>query len=230
MSDVGVVMRTLNSARYVAESVESVLSQSAPPGEVVVVDGGSTDQTLEILASFSDLVRVVPQRRRGLAGAAQDGVDAITLPIIAFQDSDDLWPHERLHGMRVALEQHPEWDGVMGRVEHFVSPELAPQDACRFEVPLGLQPGAGLPSLVVRRSAFGRAGEFLDGLSAGEYLEWFDRAVRAGVHIEPVETLCLRRRVHLDNFTRRPESRRDYLRAVREVMARNRGSSGPPPS
>ncbi len=226
MSDVGVVVRTMNSARYLAASIESVLSQSVPPGEVVVIDGGSTDGTLGILASFGDRVRVVGQRRSGLAGAAQDGVDAITLPIVAFQDSDDLWPHERLHDMLTALERHPEWDGVMGQVEHFVSPDLAPDDAARFDVPQGPQPGVGLPSMVVRRSALGRVGEFLDGLSAGEYLEWSDRAIRAGVRIEPVATLCVRRRVHLHNFTRRPESKRDYLRAVREVMARRRGSSG----
>lgn len=230
MSDVGAVVRTMNSARYVAASIESVLSQSAPPGEVIVIDGGSTDGTLGILASFGDRVRVVRQRRGGLAGAAQDGVDAVSLSIVAFQDSDDLWPHDRLRDMVAALEQHPEWDGVMGQVEHFVSPELASEDASRFEVPEGPQPGAGLPSLVVRRSAFERAGELLDGLSAGEYIEWSDRAIRAGVRIEPVATLCLRRRVHLDNFTRRPESKRDYLRAVREVMARRRGSDGGPRS
>jgi len=228
MSDVGVVVRTLNSSRYVAASIESVLSQSAPPGEVVVIDGGSTDGTLGVLASFGDQVRVVRQRRSGLAGAAQDGVDAVTLPIVAFQDSDDLWPRERLRDMLCALEQHPEWDGVMGRVEHFISPDLAPDDASRFQVPQGPQPGVGLPSMVVRRSAFRRAGEFLDGLSAGEYLEWSDRASRAGVHIEPVSTLCVRRRVHLHNFTRRPQSKRDYLRAAREGMARRRGSSGQP--
>lgn len=226
MSDAGVVMRTLNSARYLAASVESVLSQSVPPGDVVVIDGGSTDGTLDILASFGDRVRVIRQRRRGLAGAAQDGVDAITLPIVAFQDSDDLWPCERLHDMLAALEQHQEWDGVMGQVEHFVSPDLAPEDASRFDVPAGPQPGVGLPSMIVRRSAFHRAGELLDGLSAGEYIEWSDRAVRAGVRIEPVATLCVLRRVHLHNFTRRPESKQDYLRAVREVMARRRGPNG----
>ena len=120
MSDVGAVVRTMNSARYVAASIESVLSQSAPPGEVVVIDGGSTDGTLGILASFGDRVRVVGQRRGGLAGAAQDGVDAVSRAIVAFQDSDDLWPRDRLRDMVAALDEHPEWDGVMGQVEHFV--------------------------------------------------------------------------------------------------------------
>jgi glycosyltransferase involved in cell wall biosynthesis len=228
MTHVGVVIRTLNSARYVAASIDSVLSQSAPPDDIVVVDGGSTDDTLGILASFGDRVRVLPQRRRGLAGAAQDGVDAVSLPIVAFQDSDDLWPCDRLRDMLAALTAHPDWDGVMGQVQHFVSPELGPEDASRVAVPEGLQPGAGLPSLVVSRSAFDRAGALLDGLSAGEYIEWSDRATRAGVRIAPVATLCLLRRVHLHNFTRQPGSKQDYLRAVRAVMARRRGASASP--
>lgn len=223
MSDVGVVIRTFDASRYLAASIESVIAQTRPVAEIVAVDGGSTDGTLEILASFGDRVRVVEQRRRGLAGAAQDGVDAITVPTVAFQDADDLWPASRLAEMSAALREHPEWDGVMGRVEHFVSPELTKDEAARFEIPVGPQPGAGLPSLLVRRTAFDRAGEFLEGLSAGEYLEWYDRANRAGVRIEGVETLALRRRVHLHNFTRSADSKLDYLRAVRAVMARRRG-------
>jgi glycosyltransferase involved in cell wall biosynthesis len=226
VNDVGVVIRTRNAARYLADSVRSVLEQTLAPREIVVVDRESNDGTLEILAGFGDAVRVLPQRRGGLAGAAQDGVDALTTSIVAFQDADDLWPASRLAEMVDRLHADPAPDGVMGRVEHFVSSELSEEEARNFEIPDGPQPGAGLPSLVVRRSAFERAGEFMDGLSAGEYLEWFDRATRAGVRIEAVDTLALRRRVHLHNFTRGPESKRDYLRAGRAVMARRRG--GPP--
>lgn len=228
MSEVGVVIRTRDAARYLADSIRSVLEQTLAPREIVAVDGGSTDGTLEVLASFGDAVRTIPQRRRGLAGAAQDGVDALRASIVAFQDADDLWPSSRLESMVGRLVEDSTLDGVMGRVEHFVSPELSEEDARRFEVPEGPQPGAGLPSLLIRRTAFDRAGELLDGLSAGEYLEWLDRATRAGVRIEPVETIALRRRVHLHNFTRSPESKRDYLRAVRAVMARRRADARPP--
>lgn len=229
MSHVGVVIRTRNAARYLTDSIQSVLDQSLAPREIVVVDGGSNDGTLEILAGFGDAVRTIGQRRRGLAGAAQDGVDALNTPIVAFQDADDLWPPSRLEAMADRLVADSALDGVMGRVEHFVSPELSSEEARNFEIPEGPQPGAGLPSLVVRRTAFDRAGEFLDGLSAGEYLEWFDRAVRSGVRIEAVETIALHRRVHLHNFTRSPESKRDYVRAVRAVMARRRADAAPPP-
>ena len=222
MMPVGVVIRTRNSARYVSESVQSVLDQSLPPTEVVVVDYASTDGTLALLETFKPEIRVIPQQRKGLAGAAQDGVDALSTPLLAFQDSDDIWPLERTAQMVQALEENPEFDGVMGRVAHFISPELSPEEAALFDVPEGPQPGAGLPSLLVRRDVFKKAGELLDGLSAGEYFEWLDRIVAAGLRIEPIDALALHRRVHLNNFTRSASSKQDYLRAVRTVMARRR--------
>lgn len=51
---------------------------------------------------------------------------------------------------------------------------------------------------------FEKAGPFLDGLSAGEYIKWHNRAVVADVQIQAIDTLVLRRRVHLNNLSRDP--------------------------
>ncbi|MEI7866031.1 MAG: glycosyltransferase family A protein, partial [Chthoniobacterales bacterium] len=136
MNEVGVVIRVRNGAAYLEESIASVLAQSWPPAEVIVVEGGSTDGSIELLEQFGGRVRIVPQRRRGLAGAAQDGVDAAACPVIAFQDADDVWPRNRLAQMVGHLEAHPEWDGVMGRVEHFLSPDLTEEERRAFAVPV----------------------------------------------------------------------------------------------
>lgn len=227
MSGVGVVIRVRNAAPYVFEAVASVLGQTCPPAEVVIVDGDSTDGSIEALAPLADRIRVVPQRRDGLGGAAQDGIDATDKPIIAFQDADDIWPPGRLEAMVSALASNPDWAGVMGRVEHFVSPDIPPEEAKGFVIPQGPQPGAGLPSLVLRREALDRAGGFREGLWAGEYIEWYDRATAAGLVIAPVDILCLRRRVHLSNFTRSEASRRGYLQALQVVMTRRRAGQSP---
>jgi glycosyltransferase involved in cell wall biosynthesis len=223
VSGVGVVIRVRNAVPYVTEAVASVLDQTLPPAEVIIVDGDSTDGSIESLAPYASRIRVIPQRRQGLGGAAQDGIDALGSPIIAFQDADDIWPGERLQAMVQALDSHAEWGGVMGRVEHFISPEIPAEQAASFTIPAGPQPGVGLPSLVLRRAALDRAGGFREGLWAGEYMEWQDRATRAGVPIGHVDTLCLRRRVHLSNFTRSETSRRGYLQALQCVVARRRG-------
>ena len=228
MSGVGVVIRVRNAEPYVAEAVASVLNQAPSPIDVVIVDGGSSDRSMEVLATFGTRLRIIAQRREGLGGAAQDGIDATGQPIIAFQDADDIWPEGRLRAMLEALDHHPEWGGVMGRVEHFISPELPPHATQGFVLPVGSQPGAGLPSLVLRREALERAGGFGEGLWAGEYLEWHDRAVSAGVRIGVIDTVCLRRRVHLTNFTRSEASRHGYLKALQAVIARRRGSQPAP--
>lgn len=220
---IGVVIRAHDVVAYLAAAIESVLDQSPPPTEVVVVDDGSTDGSGGVADSFSPRVRVVHQSRRGPGGAVNGGLVHLSSELIAFQDGDDLWTEGRLESMSAALLAEPRWDGVMGRVQHFASEDLTPEEAARFAIPEEPQPGAALPSLLLRRSAFDRVGHFDESLRAGEYLEWHDRAIRAGVRIEPIEAVCLRRRVHRTNTTRSAEARRDYLRVARLAIARHRG-------
>lgn len=223
---IGVVVRAHNVSPYLAASIESVLSQDPPPREVVVVDDGSTDGTGSVAASFSPRVKVVHQERRGPGGALNGGVVHLSSDLLAFQDGDDLWTPGRLAAMVEALEAEPARDGVMGRVLHFASEDLAGAEAARFEIPVEPQPGAALPSLLLRRAAFDRVGRFDESLKAGEYLEWHDRAVRQGIRIEPIECVCLRRRVHRSNTTRGHDARRDYLKVARLAIARHRSGQG----
>lgn len=221
-SSIGVVIRVLNAAPYLQQSIDSVLGQSLKPSDIIIVDGGSTDGSIEIAENNFPSVKLIKQITPGIGGAAQDGINALGNDIIAFQDADDIWPENRLQQMINALDANPAWDGVMGKVEHFVSTEIQLDIAEKLEVPVGPQPGAGLPSLVIKKSALMLAGPFLEGIWAGEYLEWYDRANHAGVKIEPIDITCLLRRVHLTNTTRNPIARRDYLKALQAVMQRKR--------
>jgi glycosyltransferase involved in cell wall biosynthesis len=226
---IGVVIRTRNSARYLPRALESVVTQDLAPDDVVVVDGGSTDGTLDIVASFAPLVRTIPQVRPGLGGAAEDGVQALQTDLVAFQDSDDLWTDGRLRLLVEELLAHPSWGAVMGRVEHFISPDL-PEDVQRtLSAPEGPQVGVGLPSLLAHRSVFAVAGPFMEEVMAGEYLEWMDRATRAGVVIGHVDIVCLQRRVHAGNTTRSDRTGRDYLKALHATIMRRKADDEPPP-
>ena len=219
---IGVVIRAHNVASYLATAIESVLMQAPAPTEVVVVDDGSTDGTAAVADSFSPRVRVVHQSRRGPGGALNGGLVHLSSELLAFQDGDDLWTEGRLESMSAALLAEPRWDGVMGRVQHFASEDLTPEESARFAIPAEPQPGAAVPSLLLRRSSFDRVGLFDESLKAGEYLEWHDRARRAGLHFEPIECVCLRRRVHRSNTTRGGDARRDSLRVARLAIARRR--------
>ena len=88
---VSVLMPTWNAGQYVAEAVESILLQSLADFELLVVDGGSTDRTLEIVSRYRDeRVRVLSAPSAGLAPALNFGMAQARAPWIARQDADDV--------------------------------------------------------------------------------------------------------------------------------------------
>ncbi len=94
---VGVVIPTYNRAHPVSGAIESVLAQTVPAAEVVVVDDGSTDGTEGMVrARFGDAVRVHRQPNRGVAAARNAGIALVRQPLVAFLDSDDVWAADKL--------------------------------------------------------------------------------------------------------------------------------------
>jgi glycosyltransferase involved in cell wall biosynthesis len=92
--DVSVVIPAYNAARYLAATLQSVAEQTAPPGEVIVVDDGSTDATVEIARSFG--AHVLSVTNAGPSAARNAGTQAASGAYIAFLDADDVWLPEKL--------------------------------------------------------------------------------------------------------------------------------------
>jgi glycosyltransferase involved in cell wall biosynthesis len=84
-------MPVYNQRRFVAEALDSVLAQTRPPREVVVIDDGSTDGTSEILQGYGGRIRCVRQPNRGVAAARNRGAELVTSELLAFIDADDVW-------------------------------------------------------------------------------------------------------------------------------------------
>lgn len=94
---ISVIMPVYNVEKYVAESIQSVLDQSYKNFELIIVDDGGQDQSLEICRSFNDnRITIISQENRGLAGARNTGIAASTGEYIALLDSDDLWHKDKL--------------------------------------------------------------------------------------------------------------------------------------
>lgn len=94
---VSVIMPMFNVQAYVAQAIESVLAQSFTDFELICVDDGCKDNTLQIVNSFTDnRVRIVKQANRGLAGARNTGIALAKGQFIALLDSDDFWHPDKL--------------------------------------------------------------------------------------------------------------------------------------
>jgi glycosyltransferase involved in cell wall biosynthesis len=104
---ISVVIPTYNRSALAVEAVQSVLHQSRPPDEVIVVDDGSTDDTAEALSSFHDRIRYLLQEHAGVSSSRNAGIRLATGDWLAFLDSDDLWRPDKLERQCAELGRTP---------------------------------------------------------------------------------------------------------------------------
>lgn len=107
---VSVIIPSFNHAKYIRECVESVLSQSYPNIEIVVVDDGSTDESVEILKGYGNRIRLIRQSRSRQARARNIGMKESSGEWIAFLDSDDRYLPGRIESAVKAVLIDPEID------------------------------------------------------------------------------------------------------------------------
>jgi hypothetical protein len=105
-----VVIPAYQAAPVVADAVESALSQTRPPIEVIVVNDGSTDDVHAALARFGDRIRVIDQANGGEASAKNAGIRAATGDFVAILDADDVFMPGRLERLGALASQRPDLD------------------------------------------------------------------------------------------------------------------------
>lgn len=99
---VTVVTVSYNSRATIADTIRSVLAQDLPDVEHVVIDGGSTDGTPDIVRSLAPRARLVSEPDRGIYHAMNKGLGTATAPIVGFLNSDDLFAHDHVLSRIVA--------------------------------------------------------------------------------------------------------------------------------
>jgi glycosyltransferase involved in cell wall biosynthesis len=213
---ISVVIPAYNMARYISASLESVLTQTLVPDEVIVVDDGSSDLTVKVVNEFAPPVRLLHQDHLGYALAMNRGIQASTGSLLAFQDADDLWEPEKLELQCGAIDASPDVDAVFGHMECFLSPDVAPEAARRYRVPPAMA-AYQLTTMLIRRRAFERVGALDPGAATAVVIEWISRARAADVRMLMLDALLVRRRIHDSNTGIRKAAQRntDLIAALR---------------
>ena len=108
MVEVSVVIPVYNAEKYVAETIQSVLDQTYQDFEILIIDDGSPDQSVEVCRQFTDpRIKIIHQLNRGLAGARNTGIHHAQGRYLAFLDADDLWKPEKLEKHVEHLDHSP---------------------------------------------------------------------------------------------------------------------------
>ena len=223
---VSVVIPMRNAERTIADALESVLAQTLSPGQVIVVDDGSTDRSVEAAQAAAPHALVLRQAPSGAPAARNLGIAHATGELVAFLDADDRMTLDRLALQVALLDLHAAAGLAFGLQQVFADgerPWVEPAPARDGAVREGMSNG----SMLCRRAVFDAVGPFDAALAGGELLEWFARAQDLGITAVSVPRVVFYRRVHDANATKdRAAAATAYAQAIKQVLDRRRSRDG----
>lgn len=232
---VSVVIPTYNAAAYLSEAIESVLAQTYPAAEVIVIDDGSEDEAPKLAAAYAGRITYVRQERGGPSSARNAGILAARGEWVAFLDADDIWmpnflkellragtacaadlvfcDHQHLlHGLSggPTLQERL---GIKSRLRI-----LAPHRILLnpFELLLDVGSYFATSAVLVRRGALLEVGLFDESLTSCEDLDLWLR-LAATYRFCPVREVLMHRRIHGQNMS---SDRRRMITTWAEVLDR----------
>lgn len=197
-----VVIPLYNKAEYIRRTLKSVLAQSYRNFEVIVVDDGSTDNSLKVVRQItSDKVRVIEQKNQGTAVARNTGIAHSEGEYIAFLDADDEWKNDYLETIDVLTERYPQSDIfvtayriIMGKDNYNYSSRLTPGEGClasywmTFQYPYDF---VWTSATVIRKSVILMAGGFKPGERIGQDLDLWARVARINPKVAYSSSVCV---------------------------------------
>jgi len=211
-------MPVFNGARWLPESLGSIVRQGLPGLEVIVVDDGSTEEIESVVRAHCPAAGYFRQANRGPAAARNAGVSRARGACVAFLDQDDTWPDGSLAARLRALADDPAALFVLGRTR-FVAAPGAPEPWVATNL------GAGL----YRRELFERVGLLNERCGLTEDVEWFLRMREAGVPYVTLAEVTLHYRRGTGGITHgRSWGETEVLATLRASLARRRASGAAP--
>ena len=197
---VSVITATLNASKYLREALNSILNQTYQHIEVLIIDGGSTDDTKEI-ANLFPKVSFVTQNGKGLFDAWNQGIRMCTGEFIAILDSDDIWNPTTLSDHVNALLCDSSKLGSVGQVKFFLEKKQTPPPEFKLSLieksHLAYMPGC----FMGRKEIFNRIGYYETEWEIASDIIWFGQVKDLKDEIYILDRVVLNKRVHKNNIS-----------------------------
>lgn len=220
---ISVIIPTYNSERYLSSAIESVLNQTYLNYELLVVDDGSTDSSTQIAQSFANHIHYLYKPWSGIYLTRDYGVKASASEWIAFLDADDLWLENKLSLQMQAVIDNPQIDMFFTHVEEFYE-DNAPSDIRRLHTAVA---GVIPSTLLIRRSAWNSIVMNTTNQQTGEFVEWYAKALEAGLSTLILPQTLAKRRVHANNISvqQRNQKNQQLLHTLKASLDRRRAKA-----
>ncbi|MGB5864867.1 MAG: glycosyltransferase family 2 protein [Sulfitobacter sp.] len=199
MTDFSIIIPCYNAALTLQATLHSIQAQTCENWEVICVEDGSTDATLEVLHTARSLdprIRVICNEGKGPSCARNLGALSFAQgDVVAFCDADDIWGREKLSQLTACFAR-PGTDAAFGQIAFFKDDpsqvsaiSTVPGTPLSISMLLGENPVCTMSNIAVRRETFLRTGGFDEGMVHNEDLEWLIRLVGTGAHVVGIDAL-----------------------------------------
>ena len=222
---ISVVVPSFNQGQFIGATIDSILAQGIDGIEILVMDGGSKDETVEVLQRYGDTIQWVSEKDRGQSHAINKGFTRASSDILGYINSDDTYQPGALAAVLEAFRQHPETDFIYGD-SNFIDIAGSILASCRtinfdynilrYDYNFICQPAS-----FWRHSVIERIGPIAEDLYYLMDYEFYLRAAKAGMRFYHLRQNLANLRLHKDcktvsgNF----EARRKYLAQRSAILA-----------
>jgi glycosyltransferase involved in cell wall biosynthesis len=218
---VSCVVPVHDGERHLGETLQSILAQTHPPLEIIVVDDGSLDGSAALARSFGPPVSVIAQEQSGPPSARNRGIRAARGDFLALCDADDLFAPDKLARQVACFAARPALDICLSTAENFWEPGLEAERA-RYEAVGRTRATHHLGTMLARRSVFDRIGLLDETGPAIDHIEWFARVADAGLGVEILPEVLMHRRMHAASMSHTAASAEPYLDFLRARISARR--------
>jgi glycosyltransferase involved in cell wall biosynthesis len=219
---ISAIITVFNGEKYIAETIKSVLDQSVTISEIIIVDDGSTDNTLFEINAFSlPQIKVISQPNLGQSKSLNIGIKAASSDLLTFIDADDIWLPNKTKLQLAVFDKNPQMELCFGNIEEFISPEITKDDKRKLFVKGVIKKAKMKQVLMVPRDFFFRHG-FFPEVPTMDFIAWYSLVKKNILYESFVDEILAKRRLHLSNISRRDNKNLEIVQTFKAILDQRR--------
>lgn len=224
---VSVIIPAYNAEKYIEKSINSILNQTYKSFEIIIVDDGSTDRTIQLLQKFSKDITLIKQKNAGASAARNTAIKAAQGQYISFLDADDIWHPLKLEIQCREMEKNPDWVASHTKVSRNekldFAVELYPSIKSQSLKQVFAFPYFTTSTFLIKKDLLDKLNGFDENLNTAEDIDLYLKASIHGLIGEIDETLAYKRDV-VGSLGSDLSSYADNLSVIDNFMTNNKDS------